>query len=63
MWETFRNRGPERLQTEGKQAGIQKQIQRMLAAGITKYHLLHSTHKYTLHLNWVVFDFVSTSVN
>jgi hypothetical protein len=34
MWETFRNRGPVRVQTEAKQAEIQKQLQQMLAAGI-----------------------------
>jgi hypothetical protein len=34
MWETFRNRGPVRVQTEAKQAEIQKQTQQMLAAGI-----------------------------
>jgi hypothetical protein len=34
MWETLRNRGPVRVQTEAKQAEIQKQTQQMLAAGI-----------------------------
>jgi hypothetical protein len=34
MWETFRNRGPVRVQTEAKQAEIQKHTQQMLAAGI-----------------------------
>jgi hypothetical protein len=34
VWETFRNRGPVRVQTEAKQAEVQKQTQQMLAAGI-----------------------------
>jgi hypothetical protein len=34
MLETFRNRGPVRVQTEAKQAEIQKHTQQMLAAGI-----------------------------
>ena len=33
-WETFKNRGPVRVQTEAKQQEIQKQTQQMLAAGI-----------------------------
>ena len=34
IWETYRNRGPVRVQTEAKQAEIQKQTQQMLSAGI-----------------------------
>jgi hypothetical protein len=34
VWETFRNRGPVRVQTEAKQAEIQKKTQQKLAAGI-----------------------------
>jgi transposase InsO family protein len=34
IWETYRNRGPVRVQTEAKQKEIQKQTQQMLAAGI-----------------------------
>ena len=33
-WETIKNRGPVRVQTEAKQKEIQKQTQEMLAAGI-----------------------------
>ena len=34
MWETYRNRGPVRVQTKFKQDEIQRQTQQMLAAGI-----------------------------
>jgi Reverse transcriptase (RNA-dependent DNA polymerase)/RNase H-like domain found in reverse transcriptase len=34
IWETYRNRGPVRVQTEANQAEIQKQTQQMLSAGI-----------------------------
>ena len=34
MWETYRNRGPVRVQTKFKQEEIQRQTQQMLAAGI-----------------------------
>ena len=34
MWESYRNRGPVRVQTQLKQDEIQKQTQQMLAAGI-----------------------------